>query len=83
MSASGPDTLNFGCPSLITFSLVFSSPAPVLHRIRIRLMSESRRGGELRKQLPVERNLGCQAGDLITVFRVYVGEDRVRALSRS
>jgi hypothetical protein len=38
---------------------------------------------ELSRQLPVESNLGSQAGDLIAVLGVYVCKDGVCALSSS
>lgn len=77
MPANGPDILNRGWPILITFSFgcSFSSALPsFLHRIRVRVARRRRR------HLPMEGDLGSQAGDLVAVFRLDVGKDRVGAL---
>jgi hypothetical protein len=77
MSAMGPEICTLGCPNLTIFSFGFSlSPfPPFLHRIR-RL--EARRRGQ--KHLPVERDLGGQAGDLLVVFGGDIGEHGEGAL---
>jgi hypothetical protein len=71
---------------MFSFGFSFSSP-PFLHRIRVRVDIEVEglearcRAGQ--RHLPVERDLGSQAGNLVAVLGEHVGENGVGALANN
>jgi hypothetical protein len=77
MSAMGPEICTLGRPNLTIFSFGFSlSPSPPFLR-RIRRVEARCRS---QRHLPVERDLGSQAGDLLVVRSGDVGENGEGAL---